>query len=107
MSEEPLDDFWPLLTALEVCAYLVDHLAQVPRPTTANRVGLNVMVEQLDQVQIGAAAGQEMRLDPLGVFGTRFLDELGAMRGMSVHDQVDLAFGVMVDQAFEESMNTN
>jgi hypothetical protein len=53
MSEEPLDDVRHPPTLLKVLDDALLHLAERARPLATDRVGLDIVVEQLDRVQLG------------------------------------------------------
>src|SRR3954469_13944673 len=64
-------------------------------PTSSGRrlpraFGLDVLVEALGGVELGAVAGQ-VQLDEVGVSGDPVADDAGAVGGVAVEDQHDLA----------------
>src|SRR5206468_9514053 len=68
----------------------------------AERVRLDVLVQELGRVELGAVAGQELQLDLLGVRRDP-LTHLGrAVHRMAVEDQDDLLAVGLADQASEE-----
>ncbi len=54
MSEEPLDDVRLALATVEVFGHSVDHLGERPGALATDRVGLHIVVEQLDRIELRA-----------------------------------------------------
>jgi hypothetical protein len=65
--EEADQDLRLTLATTQVPVQLSTELARRAGPSPARRIGLDVMVEQLHRVQLGAVAGQEVQLDPVGM----------------------------------------
>src|SRR4051812_1938182 len=78
------------------------ELADVERAALAQRVSLDVLVEALGGVELGAVAGQKVQLDELRVSGDPVAHEARAVSWVSVEDQHDLAALGVADQALEE-----
>jgi hypothetical protein len=72
---------------------LQPRLVNRPRMKLTHVV-LEVLVEALVRVQLGAVGGQEVKLDPLGPRRDPLLDVLGMVGRVVVADQEDLALGV-------------
>src|SRR6266545_3785535 len=68
----------------------------------AERVGLDVLVQELGRVELRAVAGQELQLDQLGARGDPGADLLGAVHRMPVEDQDDLLSVGLAEEASEE-----
>ena len=53
--EQIADDRGLLLPAVQVAAHGPDHFALVGRPALAQRIGLDVLIEQLVWIELGAS----------------------------------------------------
>jgi hypothetical protein len=65
------DELGSALRGAQVGAGVADQLVLGVRAAAAERVGLDVLVEQLSGVELGAIAGQELQLDLLGMRPTQ------------------------------------
>jgi hypothetical protein len=67
MLEEADHDLWLTLATTQIPVQLIAKLARRAGPPTARGVGLDIVVQQLHRVQLGAVAGQKVQLDPVGI----------------------------------------
>jgi hypothetical protein len=72
------DDVGAALGGAQVGAGVTDQLVLAVWTASAERVGLDVLVEQLGRVELGRVAGQELEFDLLGVSLDPGADLLGA-----------------------------
>jgi hypothetical protein len=91
MIKEADQDRWLTLATTQIPVQLIAELSRRAGTTPARSIRLDVLVEQLHRVELGAVAGQNVQLDPLGVASNPGADQLGPVHGMAIHDQVDLA----------------
>src|SRR6266508_6227694 len=68
----------------------------------AERIGLDVLVQELGRVELRAVARQELQLDLLGVRLHPLANLLCAMHWMPVEDEDDLLAVGLADEAIEE-----
>ena len=61
LVEEVRDNLWPLLATTKVSTRSRDDFVSSTRAAAAERVGLEVVVEQLDGVGLGAIGRKEVR----------------------------------------------
>src|SRR3954470_14432751 len=78
------------------------ELGDVDGAALAQGVGLDVLVEALGGVELGAVAGQEVQLDERRVGGDPVAHDAGAVSWVAVEDQHDLAALGVLDEALEE-----
>jgi hypothetical protein len=90
MVEEADQDLRLTLTTTQIPVQLSTELARRARPPPARRIRLDLMVQQLHRVQLGAVAGQNVQLDPVGMAPNPGADRLGPVHRMAIHDQMDL-----------------
>jgi hypothetical protein len=90
---------WPALGAPEVPPHVVHRFGVVPGALPSDRVGLDVLVEELIGVEMRAVARQEeqaempaMALHPSG-------HRRGGVHGVLVHDEEDRPLGVAEEPA--------
>lgn len=63
--EQVTNDRGLLLPAVQVAAHGLDHFALVGRPALAQRIGFDILVEQLVRVELGAVARQHYQTHDL------------------------------------------
>src|SRR5664280_3198657 len=90
------------LAAAQVATQAAEHVSEVARALAAESVGLNVVVEHLGGVELGAVAGQVVQLDQLRVSGDPVAHDPSAVGWVPVHDEHDLLALGLVAEAFEE-----
>jgi len=90
MVEEPDQDLGVPLPPTQIAAQFSAKLTHRSGTPPARRVGLDVMVQQLHGMRLGAVAGQNVQLDLVGVASNPGADQPGPVHRMAVHDQVDL-----------------
>ena len=78
-----------------------DHFNFVGGTAFAQRIGFDVLIEQLVRVQFWTVARQLNPTQTLGMGGYEVLDRAGAMHRMTVNNQVELAFG-LAEQSLQE-----
>ena len=79
------------LPPTQIAVQLSAKLTLRPGTPPPRRVGRDIVVQQLDWVQLGALAGQNVQLDLVGVASNPGADQLGPVHRMAVHDQVHLS----------------
>ncbi|KVQ03688.1 hypothetical protein WJ95_23915 [Burkholderia ubonensis] len=79
---------------MQVPADRADHVRLTGRSVLAQRVRLDVLIEQFVRIQFGAVARQADQSQALRVLRDEFLDGGGPMHRMSVNDQVGLAWAL-------------
>ena|SRR5678815_5163157 len=102
MIKEADQDRWLTLATTQIPVQLIAELSRRAGTTPARSIRLDVLVEQLHRVELGAVAGQKVQLDPLGVASNPGADQLGPVHGMAIHDQVDLAPAAITEQPTQE-----
>lgn len=85
------DDVGLALTSVEESTGFGGELGLVAGLAVHGQAAFEVGVDELVRVEFGCVRGQEMQLDPVGVVGEPAADRAGAVGGVSVHDEVDLA----------------
>jgi hypothetical protein len=88
------DNIWPLLSASQLAAHVRDHLGLVRGPASVKCVVLDVIVEQLVGVELGAVVGKVKELNLLNMLGSLNLNQIGPVDGMPVDDHEDLPLGL-------------
>ena len=88
MIEEADQDRWLPLPTPQIAMQLIAKLTRRSGAAPARGVGLDIMVQQLHRVQLRALAGQKVQLDALGMAPNPGADQLGAVHGMAVHNQM-------------------
>ena len=96
------DELGAVLGGAQVGTGVADQFVLGAGAAAAERVRLDVLVEQLGRVELGAVPGQELEFDLLGVRRDP-LTHLGcAVHRVAVEDQDDLLPVGLADQASEE-----
>lgn len=97
--EQIADDRGLLLPAVQVAAHGLDHFALVGRAALAQRIGLDILIEQLVRVELGAIARQQYQAQLRRVGLHKALDDARLVNRMAVHDQTDLARDLLEQSA--------
>jgi len=80
-----------LLTAEEVAAHGGHYLGAIPRPTLAQCVGFDILIQQFFRIEFGAVAW-ELNQSKVGrVLGHEVCRQPRPMHGMAVQNQVNLS----------------
>lgn len=93
-AEEPADDVRLTLASAEEATGLGGEFGLVTGPVLPGQAVLEVGVDQLVRVQLGRVRGQEVQLGVVGVGGEPVADLLGAVGGVPVDHEMDLAVEV-------------
>lgn len=95
LFEEQVSDHSGLLLAtMRVAAHGGDHLGLVGRPALAQGIGLHILIEQFVRAQFWAVAGQADQAKAMRVVRHEAFGGDRAMHWMTVHNQIELAFGL-------------
>ena len=90
-----------LLASMQMAAHDGDHLGLVGRSALAQGIGLDILIEQLVRVQLGAVAGQADQANAIRVVLHEAFCSDRAMHRMTVHDQIELALDLSEQALYE------
>ncbi len=89
-SKVTCDDVRSVPGAAEVGPNLPYHFFRVVGTLTANRIGLDILIDKLVRIQFRTVRGQEEHTDAVGLANQPALELAGAMDGMVIHDEEHL-----------------
>ena len=92
-----------LLATSQIAAHVPHQFGLIAGATTANRVALDVLIEDLVRIQFRTVTGQKEKADAMFLGGKPCLEFTRAMNGMTVEDQKHPVRG-LPSQTLEERL---
>src|SRR5690606_31566184 len=96
------NDLGLALAPVQVSTHTGHHFGAIGRAALAQRIGFDILVEQLIGIELRTVAWQANEANLGGIILDEALSMSGAMHWMAVHDQIDLP-GRLLEQALHEA----